>query len=316
MPSGFGNTSRSSRPFKSMIKSTKKEIFTGSRSVHNPGREGYRWELLNPLTGAPVPQPLMGYRFPQETRDELLRDKRIIFSEDRDKLIEIKAYLKEYREKMPSVIEIDGRRGANELRKIFPEIGNPFKNPKTFTLVEWLLSFAAKKDAIVLDAFAGSGTSAHAVAALNARDSGSRKFILIQLPEELPPQSPARKHGYDEIVDITAERVRRVIRGVPNAKDDALKNGLGGSFTYCELGEPIDLERFFDGKGTPGYAQVARYVAYTATGQSVTNVPEEPRKDWFAAEAGGYRIHLILPAGPRLHAEQRRGALPRYGEGN
>jgi adenine-specific DNA-methyltransferase len=197
-----------------------------------------------------------------------------------------------YGEKMPSVIEIDGRRGANELRKLFPEIATPFKNPKTYTLIEWLLSFAAKKDAVVLDPFAGSGTTAQSVAALNARDNGTRKFILIQLPEELPDDSPARKIGFKEIIDVTVERVRRALRGVPNSKDAALKHGLGGSFSYCELGEPIELERFFDGKGAPSYEQVARYVVYTATGQSA-DAPAEPRKDWFVAEVGGYRLHLI-----------------------
>jgi len=81
--------------------------------------------------------------------------------------------------------------------------------------------------------------------------------------------------------------------GVPKAKDEALKKGRGGSFTFCTLGDALDLERFFDGKGAPPYAQVARYVIYTATGQSVGDLPEEPRKDWFAADVGGYRIHLI-----------------------
>jgi adenine-specific DNA-methyltransferase len=267
-------------------------IYTASRSVHNPGREGYRWDLKNPKTGKLVPLPLMGYRFPEETRDQLLAENRIIFSNDPDQLIRIKLYLKEYGEKMPSVIEIDGRRGANELRKLFPEIGTPFKNPKTYTLIEWLLSFTAKKDAIILDSFAGSGTTAHSVAALNARDKGTRKFILVQLPEALPTASPARKADYEEIMDVTLERVRRVLHGVPKSKDEAVRQGFGGSFTYCELGEPIELERFFDGKGAPGYEQVARYIVYTATGHSA-EAPTEPRKDWFVAEAGGYRIHLI-----------------------
>jgi adenine-specific DNA-methyltransferase len=268
-------------------------IFTASRSVHNPGREGYRWDLENPKTGKLVPQPLMGYRFPEETRDQLLRDNKIIFSDDPEQLIRIKIYLKEYNEKMPSVVEIDGRRGANELRKLFPEIASPFKNPKTYTLIEWLLSFSASKDAIVLDSFAGSGTTAHGVASLNSKDGGQRKFILVQLPEELPEDAAARKIGCKQIVDLTAERVRRVMKGVPNSKDDNLKRGLGGSFTFCTLGEPIDLERFFDGEGAPEWDQVARYVAYTATGETLTKAPKKPGKDWFAGEVGGYRIHLI-----------------------
>jgi adenine-specific DNA-methyltransferase len=131
----------------------------------------------------------------------------------------------------------------------------------------------------VLDSFAGSGTTAHAVIAQNQKDNGVRKFILVE---------------EEEYADtLTAERVRRVIKGVPSAKDETLKKGLGGSFTYCELGDSLDLDKFFGGKGAPSYEQVARYVVYTATGHSVPEVPTEPRKDWFVAEAGGYRIHLI-----------------------
>jgi adenine-specific DNA-methyltransferase len=113
------------------------------------------------------------------------------------------------------------------------------------------------------------------------------------MAEPLEKENPGRKLGFKEIIDLTAERVRRVIRGVPNAKDEALKKGLGGSFTYCELGEPLDLKKFFEGKGTPSYEQVARYVIFTATGSSVPDVPKEPRDDWFAGEVGGMRVHLI-----------------------
>jgi len=111
-------------------------IFTASRSVHNPGREGYRWDLMNPKTKELVPQPLMGYRFPEETRDELLSEGRIIFSDEPDQLIRLKLLLRDYKEKMPGIIEINGRRGANELKKIFPEKKQAFKNPKTYTLIE------------------------------------------------------------------------------------------------------------------------------------------------------------------------------------
>ena len=83
-------------------------------------------------------------------------------------------------------------------------------------------------NAIVLDSFAGSGTTAHAVLALNKEDGGNRKFILIECEEYANT--------------ITAERVRRVINGVPNASDASLREGLGGSFTYSTLDEPIDTE--------------------------------------------------------------------------
>ena len=115
--------------------------------------------------------------------------------------------------------------------------------------------------------------------AVNAEDSGKRKFILIEME--------------DYANSLTAERVRRTIDGVPKSKNQALKKGFGGSFTYCDLGGALDLDKFFDGKNAPTYEQVARYVIYTATGQSAPAVPNEPREDWFVAEAGGYRIHLI-----------------------
>ncbi len=90
------------------------------------------------------------------------------------------------------------------------------------------------------------------------------------------------------------------------ATRNSFRNGLGGSFTFCELGEAIDLERFFGGQGAPTYEQLARYVIYTATGESVSKIPDEPRKDWFIGEAGGYRIHLIYK--PDLDFMRSNGA--------
>lgn len=254
-------------------------IYAASRSVHNPGKQGYDWELYNPKTKQNVPKPLMGYRFPEETRDKLLAEDRIIFSDEPDQLIRLKTYLADYQEKMPSVIEIDGRRGASELRQLSK--GMPaltFKNPKTYTLIEWLLSYVAKPDALILDSFAGSGTTAHAVLALNAADNGTRRFVLIE--------------SEDYANDLTAERVRRVIKGVPDATDASIIKGLGGSFTYCDLGDEMDLERFFAGDdNAPAWSRVAEYIAYTATGASL-EVGEEG-VDGYAGEAGGFRLHLI-----------------------
>lgn len=220
-------------------------VYTASRSVHNPGKEGYRWELENPLTGKPVPQPLMGYRFPEETRDQLLTQGRIIFSEKDDQLIRLKLPLADYQEKMPSVIEIDGRRGANELRKLFPERKQPFKNPKTFTLIEWLLSFVTKTDSIIVDSFSGSGTTAHAVIALNRRDGGSRKFILAE--------------GEDYADNLTAERVRRVM---------AEREGGSDQFTFCELGRPIQMDSLLTGDDLPALQPLAALLYHTATAQA------------------------------------------------
>ncbi len=97
-----------------------------------------------------------------------------------------------------------------------------FDYPKHTSLIEYLLKFVNKKNAIILDSFAGSGTTAHAVLDLNKQDGGNRKFILVEM--------------MDYAEDITAERVRRVINGYSD------KEGLGGDFSFYELGERVLLD--------------------------------------------------------------------------
>ncbi len=209
----------------------------------------------------------------------MIKEKRFLYGEDETKIVELKLYASEYEDKLPSVIALDGRVAAYELKTIFPDRKKAFDNSKPSQFIRMLLSYVAKGDAVVLDSFAGSGTTGHAVLELNKTDKGNRKFILVECE--------------DYADDLTAERIRRVAKGIKDAKVDWLSQGLGGSFSFCTLGDPIDLERFFDGKSAPEWEQVARYVAYTATGQTLAKAPKKPGKDWFVGEAGGYRIHLI-----------------------
>jgi adenine-specific DNA-methyltransferase len=167
---------------------------------------------------------------------------------------------------------------AKYLKKLMKGAKTQFEHPKPIALLRRILHMASDPNSVVLDSFAGSGTTAHAVLQANAEFGGQRKFILVETE--------------DYADTLTAERVRRAIRGVNHAHDNFVEKGLGGSFTFCKLGDPLDLDRFFDGAGAPSYEQVARYVVYTATGQSA-EAPAEPRQDWFVAETGGYRIHLI-----------------------
>jgi adenine-specific DNA-methyltransferase len=91
---------------------------------------------------------------------------------------------------------------------------------------------------------------------------------------------------------LTAERVRRVINGVPTAKDEALKKGLGGSFSFFELGKSIELESILDGDSLPTYGELARYVFYTATGEEF----DESRidlKTQFIGESRNYQVFLF-----------------------
>jgi adenine-specific DNA-methyltransferase len=113
---------------------------------------------------------------------------------------------------------------------------------------------------------------------LNKEDGGNRKFILVEME--------------DYANSITAERVRRVIKGVPTAKDEKLKAGLGGSFSFCELGKEISIEKIITGESLPDYVALAKYVFYTATGKSLAEeVKEKP--DYFVGETDLYEVYLI-----------------------
>ena len=100
--------------------------------------------------------------------------------------------------------------GSNELLDIFKK--ELFHNPKPSTLIRLLLEIGTNKNDIILDFFAGSGTTAHAVMDLNKEDNGNRKYILVQLPEATDEKSEAYKAGYKKISDITKERIKRVIK--------------------------------------------------------------------------------------------------------
>ncbi len=141
--------------------------------------------------------------------------------------------------------------GNSELK----DLAIVFPSPKPSMLVQLLFDWASAKNSLILDSFAGSGTTAHATLALNREDGGNRRFILVECE--------------DYADTITAERVRRVIAGVPEAKNAALREGLGGSFTYCTLGDPFDAEGLLSGDSLPDYETLATFLLHTAAGVAV-----------------------------------------------
>jgi adenine-specific DNA-methyltransferase len=193
-------------------------VYTGSQSVHNPGREGYRYDVIHPRTGKACKEPLMGYRFPKETMARLLSEGRILFGENETKIIELKVYAEEYEDKLSSVFELDGRTGPYDLKALFPEAKKVFSNPKPVLLMERLLSFATGPQDICIDMFAGSSTLAHASMELSRREGGSRRFISIQFPEEISQDTSDAKEAFQFcskvglkpfISEISKERIRR-----------------------------------------------------------------------------------------------------------
>jgi DNA modification methylase len=233
-------------------------IFTGSRSVHNPGKEGYFYDIIHPVTLRPCKIPLMGYRFPEETYLDLKSQDRVIFGKDENKIIEMKIYIDECKSKLPSIYELDGRRGANELRAMFPEEKRTFNNPKPVELLADLISFATSENDIVLDSFAGSGTLGHAVLQQNKQDEVRRHFLLIEMDQEIASR-------------ITAKRLEKAALGYIKTgrgenSEDVMP--LGGGFRYCTLGEPL-----FDADGNVSpavtYPDLAAHVFFCETGSPI-----------------------------------------------
>lgn len=153
-----------------------------------------------------------------------------------------------------------------------------FTTVKPTKLLKRILQIATDPDSIILDSFAGSGTTAHAVLALNKEDGGNRRFVLVECE--------------DYADTITAERVRRVIQGVPNAKDENLKNGLGGAFSYFSLGKALQLQHILKGDELPDYKTLASYVFFTATGEEF-NPKQIDRKSGFIGESRLFDVFLL-----------------------
>lgn len=138
-----------------------------------------------------------------------------------------KIYLDEKKGQIPNDfwgIEFgSNQRASIEVEKLFNK--RCFDFPKPVSLLNYILQLGGDKEAIILDFFSGSATTAHAVMQLNAEDGGKRKFIMVQLPEKTDEKSEAFKAGYKNICEIGKERIRRAAKKVaednPNAKFDA-----------------------------------------------------------------------------------------------
>jgi adenine-specific DNA-methyltransferase len=155
--------------------------YASIRNTDNPGKPGYFYDVIHPLTGKPCRKPATGYRFSEEKMQQLLAEDRIVFGKDEQKLVELKKYLKDVREPLRSVIDLDARAAANLLKKLVPGQGAArFHTAKPVELIMKLLAFGGADDALILDPFAGSGTTGHAALRLNKEDGGSRRFILIE----------------------------------------------------------------------------------------------------------------------------------------
>ncbi len=167
--------------------------------------DDYLKPLIHPKTKKPCPIPAKGWRNPPETMQALLKQGKIIFGIDEKSQPTRKYILSEnMNENLSSLLYY----GASD-DFLLSGMNIIFENPKPVKVAQRIIQSFVTKDDLVLDFFAGSGTSAHAVMQQNAEDGASRKHIMVQIPELTDEKSEACKAGYKKISDITIERVKR-----------------------------------------------------------------------------------------------------------
>lgn len=309
------------------------------RTENAEKREKYRYKVTLPSGRVVKPADGRHWSLPEETFNLEREAGRIYFGVDGNASPTVKAYLKEGREGVIARTwwpyhDAGGNQDAKQ--EILEIIGSDceFITPKPVQLIERIIKIATNPQSIILDSFAGSGTTAHAVLSANQKDGGNRKFILVEC------------ENYANT--LTAERVRRVINGysykgnkkfslhtekitfsslkkaqkildtiasienLDGHKYDKIKSeikkdtlnvygelkveknidGTGGSFTYCTLGEPIDIDKILTGENLPEYQAIGSWLFHTATGEAldVANIKEN---DFFLGESNAYCVWLI-----------------------
>jgi len=206
------------------------------------------------------------WRVNREKFDELDRDNRIWWGASGTNRPGIKRFLSEVREGVvPQTLwpwkDVGSTRNAKqELSQLMEAKASEdlFITPKPTKLLERILQIATDKDSLILDSFAGSGTTAHAVFKLNAADGGIRRFILVEMEKTIAET-------------ITTERLKRVIKGYGETK------GLGGDFNYCTLTEPMFDEEGARIREHVRFGDLARHVFFSETGKPLPlAVPRTP----------------------------------------
>ncbi len=198
--------------------------YAARRNMDNPGKPGHKYKVIHPVTKRPCAMPFWGWRFTEARMKQLIKEGRIIFGKDETKIPELKVYLDEVNFPFRSVIEIDSRSGSNDLEALFGS-RDVFKNPKPVALIKLLLGYSTGPNDLVLDAFAGSGTTGHAVLALNEEDGGKRRFILIE--------EGRGKNGRDRFArTLTSPRLAKAIK----------KYKYASGYAFYTTGRKVDRE--------------------------------------------------------------------------
>lgn len=243
------------------------------------------YEIVCP-SGRVIPGPPKGqyWRVSKDKLKELDNDGRIWWGKQGNNVPAPKIFLSEVKQGVvPQTIwyfdEVGHTQEAKkELISIceFSDSESVFISPKPVRLAKRILEIASDKDSLILDSFAGSGTTGHAVMQLNAQDGGNRRFILVEMEHQI-----GRK--------VTVERLGKVSSGFIRS-DGRQVQGLGGNFRYCTLGEPCFDET---GRINPRitYDELARHVFFAETGEPMSENNNDNRP--LIGIHGGRAIYLL-----------------------
>ncbi|MBU2458347.1 MAG: site-specific DNA-methyltransferase, partial [Planctomycetes bacterium] len=200
------------------------------------------------------------WRLSKERLEVYKKDNRIWFGENGNNVPRIKRFLSEVKDGVTSMtVWLHSEVGHNqeakqELNKILGEnADNVFDTPKPVRLIERIIQLSAGKDDVILDSFAGSGTTGHTVLKMNKQDGGHRRFILVEMETEICQK-------------ITYDRLKSAVKGYTH--NDTNVEGLGGGFRYCKLDKPLFDETEKIGE-TVKFADLAAHIFFTETGKPI-----------------------------------------------
>ena len=304
-------------------------------------RKNLVYSIIRPIDGTSIEHPTHAWKYSLEEHARHVEDNRLWWGQDGyAEYPRLKLYLSDANLMVPVDVwnwdEVGSSDdGGQTLKEIFGR--EVFDNPKPIGLVAKALSLIPRNDALVLDSFAGSGTTAHAVLQANKRDGGSRKFILVEMEDYADKLTAERVrrviNGYDfkgtqrtellrEKLSWTklkgAEKLTKQVEGIENLhrheydsikkqvkdgelivtgekKVDERAEGLGGTFTYCTLGEPVELDKVLSGEDLPPYASLGAALFHMATNEALEPATVDEAA-FYLGESESEHVWLIYKA--------------------
>jgi adenine-specific DNA-methyltransferase len=238
----------------------------------------------------------------------------------------ISTWIDSIKSKSDGIISGLNTEATKELQDIFGE--NVFNYAKPKSLVKSILKASTSKSSIVMDSFAGSGTTAQAVLELNKEDGGNRQFVLVQMPEEIKPETPAGKYCVENnlplvVSSITRERVRLASEKKinPVVVDKGELEGLEVKrqeigFEYYNLGTPLDSWSIISSQSSaelPSFGKLASYIWRNLTGEKREFIPSniDSVNKFHLGDYKGEKVFLLYEQDlPKLNGRELCMSLP------